>query len=80
MITVPEKIQYQISDALTLIASSDFPNRWEGLLPVNIYKDAFMNKRELICIVGIDFKAQRYRLYCQQRYSQYSTFDFQEVL
>lgn len=36
MITVPEKIQYQISDALTLIASSDFPNRWEGLLPVNI--------------------------------------------
>lgn len=34
MITVPDKLQLQISDALTLIAASDFPEKWEGLLPV----------------------------------------------
>lgn len=34
MITVPEKLQLQISDALTLIAASDFPEKWESLLPV----------------------------------------------
>ncbi|KAG1138620.1 hypothetical protein G6F37_010384 [Rhizopus arrhizus] len=38
MITVPEKIQFQISDALTLIAAADFPDRWEGLLPEMITK------------------------------------------
>lgn len=38
MITVPEKIQLQISDALTLIAAADFPDRWEGLLPEMIGK------------------------------------------
>lgn len=46
MITVPEKIQLQISDALTLIAAADFPDRWEGLLPVFIMKpDFFWNWR-----------------------------------
>lgn len=34
MITVPDKLQLQISDALSLIAESDFPAHWESLLPV----------------------------------------------
>lgn len=36
MITVPEKLQLQISDALALIAASDFPEKWENLLPVSV--------------------------------------------
>ncbi|CAO3609832.1 unnamed protein product [Mucor hiemalis] len=38
MITVPEKLQLQISDALALIAASDFPEKWENLLPELISK------------------------------------------
>ncbi|GAA5802690.1 Cse1-domain-containing protein [Helicostylum pulchrum] len=38
MITVPDKLQLQISDALTLIAASDFPDKWESLLPELINK------------------------------------------
>ncbi|KAG2207684.1 hypothetical protein INT47_011804 [Mucor saturninus] len=38
MITVPEILQLQISDALTLIAASDFPEKWESLLPELINK------------------------------------------
>jgi exportin-2 (importin alpha re-exporter) len=37
MITVPDKLQLQISDALTFIAASDFPEKWESLLPVTFY-------------------------------------------
>ncbi|GAA5808330.1 hypothetical protein MFLAVUS_001720 [Mucor flavus] len=40
MITVPDKLQLQISDALTLIAASDFPDKWESLLPVK-WRSAF---------------------------------------
>lgn len=36
MITVPEKLQLQISDALALIAASDFPEKWDNLLPVSV--------------------------------------------
>jgi exportin-2 (importin alpha re-exporter) len=35
MITVPDKLQLQISDALSLIAAADFPQKWESLLPVS---------------------------------------------
>lgn len=35
MITVPDKLQLQISDALSLIAASDFPEHWDSLLPVS---------------------------------------------
>ncbi|KAI9480792.1 MAG: importin, partial [Benjaminiella poitrasii] len=38
MITVPEKLQLQISDALSLIAEADFPERWTSLLPELISK------------------------------------------
>ncbi|KAI8977279.1 Cse1-domain-containing protein [Mycotypha africana] len=38
MITVPEKLQLQISDALSLIADADFPANWETLLPELISK------------------------------------------
>jgi exportin-2 (importin alpha re-exporter) len=34
MIAVPEKIQLQISEAVSIIAASDFPEDWEQLLPV----------------------------------------------
>lgn len=37
MITVPDKLQLQISDALSLIATSDFPDKWESLLPVRLF-------------------------------------------
>ncbi|KAF7731911.1 importin-alpha export receptor [Apophysomyces ossiformis] len=33
MISVPEKLQLQISDALSIIAEEDFPENWENLLP-----------------------------------------------
>ncbi|KAG0191747.1 importin-alpha export receptor [Apophysomyces sp. BC1034] len=33
MISVPEKLQLQISDALSIIAEEDFPDNWENLLP-----------------------------------------------
>ncbi|CAM0141374.1 importin-alpha export receptor [Umbelopsis sp. WA50703] len=33
MIAVPEKIQLQISEAVSIIAASDFPEDWEQLLP-----------------------------------------------
>ncbi|RUP48679.1 Cse1-domain-containing protein [Jimgerdemannia flammicorona] len=32
MIAVPEKIQLQLSEALTIIADHDFPRKWENLL------------------------------------------------
>ncbi|RCH88978.1 importin-alpha export receptor, partial [Rhizopus stolonifer] len=38
MITVPDKLQLQISDALSLIAASDFPEKWDTLLPELISK------------------------------------------
>ncbi|KAI8980903.1 Cse1-domain-containing protein [Pilobolus umbonatus] len=38
MINVPERIQLQISDALSLIAASDFPENWTNLLPELISK------------------------------------------
>lgn len=30
------KIQLQISDAVTQIADSDFPQKWQGLVPVSV--------------------------------------------
>lgn len=33
MCTVPPQIQSQIGESIALIASSDFPNQWENLLP-----------------------------------------------
>lgn len=42
MITVPDKLQLQISDALSLIAESDFPEKWESLLPVSICHNFFV--------------------------------------
>jgi len=30
---VPEAIQAQLSEAISIIASHDFPERWQGLLP-----------------------------------------------
>ncbi|KAI8889248.1 Cse1-domain-containing protein [Backusella circina FSU 941] len=38
MINVPEKLQLQISDALSIIAASDFPEEWETLLPELVSK------------------------------------------
>lgn len=70
MITVPEKIQFQISDALTLIAAADFPDQWEGLLPV---------KRIVLIVearwlthtwyIGNDYKVKSNKLSSQQWYS-----------
>lgn len=36
MISVPERIQLQISDALSIIAKEDFPEQWQTLIPVSI--------------------------------------------
>lgn len=36
MIAVPEKLQLQVSEALSIIASSDFPDEWQELLPVSL--------------------------------------------
>jgi exportin-2 (importin alpha re-exporter) len=36
MIAVPEKLQLQVSEALSIIASSDFPDQWQDLLPVSL--------------------------------------------
>ncbi|CAO3625530.1 unnamed protein product [Cunninghamella echinulata] len=33
MISVPERIQLQISDALSIIAKEDFPEQWQNLIP-----------------------------------------------
>ncbi|CAO3610336.1 unnamed protein product [Cunninghamella blakesleeana] len=33
MISVPERIQLQISDALSIIANEDFPEQWQNLIP-----------------------------------------------
>ncbi|KAJ8663506.1 hypothetical protein O0I10_000748 [Lichtheimia ornata] len=33
LISVPDKIQLQISDALSIMAASDFPEQWQDLLP-----------------------------------------------
>ncbi|KAI7887654.1 HRC135 protein [Mucor mucedo] len=46
MITVPEILQLQISDALTLIAASDFPEKWESLLPVR--RPTTMKKKKIM--------------------------------
>ena len=34
LISVPEKIQLQISDALAIMADEDFPEKWDNLLEV----------------------------------------------
>lgn len=34
MLSVPGRIQSQISEALSIISSTDFPNKWQTLLPV----------------------------------------------
>ncbi len=33
------KIQLQLSDAVTQIADSDFPQKWQGLVPVRMIAD-----------------------------------------
>ncbi|KAI9030862.1 importin, partial [Phycomyces nitens] len=33
MISVPEKLQLQLSDALSIMAETDFPEEWDNLLP-----------------------------------------------
>ncbi|KAI9288300.1 putative importin-alpha export receptor [Umbelopsis sp. AD052] len=38
MISVPERLQFQVSEALSIIASSDFPEDWQELLPTLISK------------------------------------------
>ncbi|KAI8645460.1 Cse1-domain-containing protein [Parasitella parasitica] len=38
MISVPDKLQLQVSEAVSLIAQSDFPDNWENLLPELISK------------------------------------------
>lgn len=37
MISVPANIQYQLGDAIGVIADSDFWERWETLVDVNIF-------------------------------------------
>ena len=36
MTTTEPKIQVQLSEAVTLIASSDFPQKWQNLVPVSM--------------------------------------------
>ncbi|KAH8547636.1 putative importin-alpha export receptor [Umbelopsis sp. PMI_123] len=38
MISVPERLQFQVSEALSIIATSDFPEEWQELLPTLISK------------------------------------------
>lgn len=33
MLSVPPPVRSQLSEALTIISSHDFPERWQGLLP-----------------------------------------------
>ena len=35
MMHVPSTLQLQISEAVTIIANNDFPQRWPNLIPVN---------------------------------------------
>jgi hypothetical protein len=61
MISVPEKLQLQISDALSIIAASDFPEEWETLLPVN--KQHFTIDNILfiyIYIIGTSWQVESY--------------------
>jgi len=36
MVTVPPAVQRQLSEALSIISESDFPSKWENLLPVRL--------------------------------------------
>jgi exportin-2 (importin alpha re-exporter) len=41
MITAPASIQNQLSDAVTIIADSDFPAKWQSLIPDLVQKLSF---------------------------------------
>jgi exportin-2 (importin alpha re-exporter) len=49
MISVPERLQFQVSEALSIIASSDFPEDWQELLPVCMKKKrGVINMRRML--------------------------------
>jgi hypothetical protein len=54
MISVPERTQLQISDALSIIASEDFPQHWTTLMPVS-KKEAWLIDKALT------FRVLKYR-------------------
>jgi len=37
MISVPSNLQVQLSEAVTIIADSDFPEKWEDLIDVSLF-------------------------------------------
>ncbi|KAI7862255.1 Cse1-domain-containing protein [Spinellus fusiger] len=43
MLSVPDKLQFQISDALSIIAEEDFPEQWEDLLPTLVSQLSLTN-------------------------------------
>jgi exportin-2 (importin alpha re-exporter) len=36
MVAVPPAVQRQLSEALSIISQSDFPHKWQNLLPVRL--------------------------------------------
>src|SRR4051812_5204080 len=84
MIAVPEKIQLQISEALSVIAEYDFPHKWDSLLPVGDCKD-YVSKPCLhiflhdIRATAIGRQIKSHGLYCEQRCTPNGTFHFQAV-
>lgn len=48
MIQLPSNLQAQIGEAVSVIADSDFPERWEDLVPVSIILP--LSERVLIMI------------------------------
>ncbi|ORX62315.1 importin-alpha re-exporter [Hesseltinella vesiculosa] len=73
MITVPERMQLQISDALSIIASEDFPDRWQTLLPelVSRFSDTdYKTNNGILQTAHSIFKKWRSQFKCDELFSE----------
>ncbi|KAI8071011.1 exportin-2-like protein [Gongronella butleri] len=73
MISVPERMQLQVSDALSIIASEDFPSRWQSLLPelVNRFSDSdYKTNNGILHTAHSIFKKWRSQFKCDELFSE----------
>ena len=76
MTTVPPAIQNQIGDAISVIAQSDFYERWETLVDVRNHQyDCYRTDR----FVGTRLSPDRRQRHSQYRYPASSALDIQTL-
>lgn len=79
MISVPPNIQSQLGDAISVIADSDFWERWETLVDVRIVAQSRSFGTRLNLAIGSGIPSNRRQSTNKQRSTSGGAFDFQTM-